>query len=210
MRYLYIIVATTLFCLNAIGVQAQEISSFDREIIEQRILEKVNDFISYIPEIAGKGTVAEEEKILGQKYIDKVLNLFLGGGKPFKYINENGITKRHVVKITVSKGDKVKTLSLKKYLTRLLNESIEKVSFNRCAAIRIEEEPVIVDSIKYLAVASVVFVQNDSINDKLYINDKKSPKIKAYVQRVVVMTPDGEDIFWIAKLGDISIKEEEQ
>ncbi len=210
MRHLYIIVVTLLLCLNATGIQAQKISSFDREIIEQRILEKVNDFFAYIPEITGKGTGAKEEKQLGQKYIERALDLFLGEGKPFKYIDEKGMTKRNVVRITVSKGDMVKTLSLKKYLTRLLTVSSEKISFDKCLAIRIEEEPVIVDSIKYLAVASVVLVQKDSVNDKLYINDNGAKRIKAYIQRKVVMTPDGEEIIWIAKLGDISIKEEEE
>lgn len=208
MKYLYIIIATSLFCLNATSITAQTISSFDREIIEQRILEKVNDFFAYIPEIAGKGTGAKEEKQLGKKYIDRALDLFLGEGKTFKYIDENGVVKRHTVIISVNKSDNVKTLSLKKYLTKLLTAPNEKISFDKCTAIRIEEEPVIVDSIKYLAVASVILVQNDSINGKLYINDKEAKRIKAYVQRKVVMTPNGEDIFWIAKLGDISIKEE--
>lgn len=209
MKCLYI-VATYLFCLNVIGVQAQGISSFDREIIEQRILERVNDFFSYIPEIAGKGAGTKDEIKLGKKYIVRALDLFLGEGNPFEYIDEKGMTKHHVVRVNVSKGDKVKTLSLKNYLMRLLVMPNEKISFDKCAAFRIEEEPIVVDSVKYLAIASVVLVQNDSISDKLYINDKEAREIKVYVQRKVVMTPDGEDIFWIAKLGDINIKEEEK
>lgn len=204
------LIVTFLLSLNVINIQGQMISAFDRGIIEQRILEKVNDFFSYLPEIAGKGNGSKEERALGNRYLDRTLNLFLGEGSTFGYLDENGHKRKGVVKISISSGGQIKTLSLKKYLTKLLKSPYDRISFNKCTAIRIDEEPVVVDSIQYLAIASVVLIQSDSINNSLYINDDGAKKIKVYVQRKVVLTPDGEDVFWIAKLGDINIKDEKE
>ena len=201
---------TFLLFMNVICVRGQVISSFDREVIEQRILEKVNDFFSYLPEISGKGNGSKKDRALGKKYVDRTLKLFLGDGKIFEYIDQNGQKREDFVKITISSRKNVKTLSVEKYLKRLLKAPYEKISFDKCNAIRIDEEPVVVDSIKYLAIASVVLIQSDSISNMLYVNDDGAKKIKVFVQRKVVITPKGEDIFWIAKLGDIFIKEEKE
>lgn len=211
MRHFYIIM-TVLFSLNDINIQAQEISSFDREIIEQRILEKVNDFFAYIPEIAGKSVRPLEERKLAQKYIDKALDLFIGEGHNYKFIDQTGRERTHeAVKVTISSNGRVKNMFLRTYLKRLLSgKSKSRVVFEKCTAMRIDEEPVIVDSVKYLAIASVVLIQNDSVSNQLTINDKDASKIKVYVQRKVVLTPEGEDVFWIAKLGDITIKEKKE
>ena len=44
----------------------------------------------------------------------------------YQLLKEKGMTKRNVVRITVSKGDMVKTLSLKKYFAKVPAEEIEK------------------------------------------------------------------------------------
>lgn len=207
MRYLlYIIVVIFLSSLNITGIQAQEISSFDREMIEQLVRERVGDFLSYISEISSERAVMKEEKQLRQKYIDVALGLFLGEGNPFTYIDERGMPQQHhAVRISVANGGMVEKISLKNYLARLLVVLDKGISFGKCAEFRIEKKPIIVDGIKYLAVASVVFVQYNSADDKL--NGKGIQKIVAYVRRQVVMTSDSKEFVWSVKLGDISVKE---
>ena len=79
-----------LMCLFSISIQAQiyrnseDLSDEERATLEQRVIEKINDFLSYLPEIAAKSNKSEEEKKLARKYIGLTLDLFIGEGKKYQ------------------------------------------------------------------------------------------------------------------------------
>lgn len=79
------VIFTIIMCMFYLNVFAQnELSDDERVTIEQRVLEKIDDFISYLPEIAAKNNKSEDEKQLAQKYISKALDLFIGEGKEYE------------------------------------------------------------------------------------------------------------------------------
>ena len=86
-----------LMCLFSINIQAQsyrnseDLSDEERATLEQRVIEKINDFLSYLPEIAAKSNKSEEEKKLARKYIGLTLGLFIGGGERYPYTDNAGI-----------------------------------------------------------------------------------------------------------------------
>ena len=70
-----------VLCFGMFDVYAQNgyvLSADERKTIEQRVIEKIDDFLSYLPEIAAKSNKSKEEKQLALKYINKTLELFIG------------------------------------------------------------------------------------------------------------------------------------
>lgn len=63
------IILAFILCSLTFMVQAQEITESEKATLEQRVKEQIDDFISYLPEIAGKSGKPYQEKVLAQKYI---------------------------------------------------------------------------------------------------------------------------------------------
>ena len=100
------IILAFILCSLTFMVQAQEITESEKATLEQRVKEQIDDFISYLPEIAGKSGKPYQEKVLAQKYIKSALELFIGKGEQYPYIDQNGNKRLHeAVKMqTTSRG----------------------------------------------------------------------------------------------------------
>ncbi len=85
---------------------AQELIADEFETYNQRAIEKIYDFLSYLPEIAAKKDKSVDEQQLAQKYISKALELFIGEGEEFEYEDQTGNKRIHeAVKMkTTSRG----------------------------------------------------------------------------------------------------------
>lgn len=203
-KYFFIIL---LLCIGTRGTQAQNLTDQEREVIEQRIVEKINDFISYLPEIAAKANRPKEEKELAKKYIGKALDLFIGKGYDYMYIDQNNIERMHdAVKMqTTSRGIPNEPKPMRKYLNRLMALDYQKVEIDTCSAVRIDKHIHERPNGQYIATASFIQAFRGWRDGKLVINDKDIKQVTVYVERVVIDSPEGKDVFWIIRLGDIRI-----
>ena len=82
------IILAFILCSLTFMVQAQEITESEKATLEQRVKEQIDDFISYLPEIAGKSGKPYQERVLAQKYIKSALELFIGKGEQYSYIDQ--------------------------------------------------------------------------------------------------------------------------
>ena len=203
-KILYLV---ALLWLGTLGTQAQSISDNEREDIEQRIIEKINDFISYLPEIAAKSSRPMEERKLAQKYIEKALDLFIGMGYNYTYIDQAGNERIHdAVKMqTTSRGIPNPPRYMRSYLPRLMALKYQKVEIDTCSAVRIDKHIHDAGNGQYTATASFIQSFRGWRDGKLVINDKDIKQVTVYIERKVIETPEGEDVFWIIRLGDIRI-----
>lgn len=196
-----------LLCLGTLCTQAQTITDKEREDIEQRIIEKINDFISYLPEIAAKSSRPMEERKLAQKYIEKALDLFIGKGYDYMYIDQAGNKRHHdAVKMqTTSGGIPNPPRYMRSYLPRLMALKYQKVEIDTCSAVRIDKHIHDAGNGQYTATASFIQSFRGWRDGRMFINDKDIKQVTVYIERKVVETPEGEDVFWIIRLGDIRI-----
>ena len=203
-----------ILCMFWMNVHAQnyELSSDERETIEQRVIEKINDFLSYLPEIAAKGNKSQDEKQLALKYIDKTLELFIGEGNDYEYKDQTGQWRWHeAVKMqTTSRGRANRPQPMKNYLKRLMALPYQKVEIDTCQAVRIDKNLHPAGDGRW--VGSAIFIQafRATIDGRLVVNDKDAKQVTVYVERKEVdMGPlGGKEIVWIIKLGDIRITTE--
>ena len=64
------IILAFFLCSFVYMAQAQEMTESEKATLEQRIREQIDDFISYLPEIAAKSDKSYKEKLLALKYIN--------------------------------------------------------------------------------------------------------------------------------------------
>lgn len=202
-----ILYLATFLCFCTLHVQAQSITDKEREEIEQRIIEKINDFISYLPEIAAKSNRPMEERKLAQKYIEKTLDLFIGKGYDYMYIDQAGNKRNHdAVKMqTTSGGIPNPPRYMRSYLPRLMALKYQKVEIDTCSAVRIDKHIHDAGNGQYTATASFIQSFRGWRDGRIVINDKDIKQVTVYIERHSVPIPEGEDIFWVIRLGDIRI-----
>ena len=206
-NFLYLVLIFSTFSITGFAQNQQELTPEERETIEQRVIEKINDFLSYLPEIAAKSNKPLEERRLAQKYITKTLELFIGEGKNYQYQDQYGEWRWHeAVKMqTTSRGrvNRPKPMSL--YLNSLMALPYQTVQIDTCSAVRISNKLHSVGNGKYTG--SAVFIQafRATRDGRLVVNDKDAKQVTIYVERKEI--PIG-DVVWIIKLGDVRITTE--
>lgn len=205
-----------LMCLFSINIQAQsyrnseDLSDEERATLEQRVIEKINDFLSYLPEIAAKSNKSEEEKKLARKYIGLTLDLFIGEGKKYQYQDNAGVWRWHdeVKMQTTSRGRANTPKPMATYLERLMALPYQKVEIDTCSAVRINKKLYKQADGQYTG--SAVFIQafRATRDGRLVVNDKDAKQVTIYVKREEIEVNGQTDTVWIIKLGDIRITTE--
>lgn len=193
---------------NGYAQNGYDISEKERISIEQRIIEKINDFLSYLPEIAAKSNKSQDEKQLALKYIDKALELFIGEGNDYQYQDQTGNWRWHdAVKMqTTSRGRANRPQPMKQYLKKMMALPYQKVEIDTCSAVRINKKLYPTGDGRYTG--SAVFIQafRATRDGRLVVNDKDAKQVTIYVERQVIDIIDGRtDIVWVIKLGDVRI-----
>lgn len=197
-------------CFSCIKTQAQEVlSNEERATIEQRVLEKIDDFISYLPEIAAKKNKSYEEQQLALKYINKTLDLFIGEGNPYEYIDQAGNKRLHeAVKMqTTSRGRRNTPIPMKTYLNRLMALPYQKVEVESCKAIRINKHLHYVGNNRWSGSAVFMQVFRATKDGRLVVHDTDEKQVTFYVDREeYAIGPDGQkQVVWTIRLGDMRI-----
>jgi len=203
-----------VFILNVCGLNmyAQSehgLSQDERETIEQRVIEKINDFLSYLPEIAAKSNKPQDEKLLALKYIDKALELFIGEGNDYAYKDQAGNKRWHeAVKMqTTSRGRANRPQPMKRYLKRLMALPYQDVEIDTCSAVRISTKLHEVGDGLYTGSAYFIQAFRATSDGRLVVNDKDAKQVTIYVKQVPVIADvhGKKEYTWIIKLGDIRI-----
>lgn len=201
------IILAFFLCSLVSMVQAQEMTESEKATLEQRIREQIDDFISYLPEIAGKSSRPQKEKQLALKYINSALELFIGKGYAYPYIDQNGNNRTHeAVKMqTTSRGIANRPKLMKRYLSGLINLPYQKVEVDKCSAVRINKHLYKISEGRYAATAVYLQAFRAWRDGRLIINDKDAKQVTVYVDKKVIDTPNGSKTYWEIQLGDIRI-----
>ncbi len=208
-KVLLILMVFCAFVINAYAQSGYELSQEERETIEQRVIEKINDFLSYLPEIAAKSDKSKEEKELALNYIDLALKLFIGEGKDYQYRDQAGVWRWHeAVKMqTTSRGRANRPQPMVRYLNKLMALPYQTVEVDTCSAVRINKKLHPTGDGRYTG--SAVFIQafRATRDGRLVVNDKDAKQVTIYVERKDIdLGPiGGIETVWIIKLGDIRI-----
>ena len=216
--YVYYILRTAavffLLCLLTFKVQAQnlntsvELSEDERVALEQRAIGKIYDFLSYLPEIMAKSNKSVEEKKLAKRYIEHTLNLFIGGGKEYQFIDNLGVRRWHdkVIIQNISRGKARTPMPIDKYLERLMTMPCHKVTVDSCNAIVINKIHKTTDD-QYWANADVMVISQD-LRDGRYVIKKSEHQINININPQIIDINVQEDPIGPTFLGDIHIKSE--
>ncbi len=201
------IILAFFLCSFVYMAQAQEMTESEKATLEQRIREQIDDFISYLPEIAAKSDKSYKEKLLAQKYIKSALDLFIGKGDQYTYIDQSGNKRLHeAVKMqTTSRGIPNRPQPMKRYLPRLMNLRYQEVEVDKCSAVRINQHLYKIGEGKYAATAVFLQVFRAKRDGKIVLDNKDAKQVTVYVDKSVVETPNGSKTYWKIQLGDIRI-----
>jgi len=199
---------TFILSILVLGVSvghAQELTADKIETCKQRVIEKIDDFISYLPEIASKNKSADEQK-LAQKYINKALELFIGEGEDYEFEDQAGNKRMHeAVKMqTTSRGRANAPLPMKSYLNRLARMHYQKINVDS-AEIYIPEKIIHFGNGLHIGLFNIIMVKN--IHGKAILDDEHMKKIKLYFKpEPYMVSPNGdEQIVWPVKIGNVYV-----
>ena len=216
--YVYYILRTAavffLLCLLTFEVQAQnlntsvELSEDDHEVLEHKAVERINDFLSYLPEIAAKSNKSEDEKKLARKYIEHTLRLFIGGGERYQYQDNAGIWRWHDgVKVqTIARGRANTPKPIIQYLQQLMTLPYHKVVIDTCNTIVINKIYKLDDG-QYVANANVMVVSQNLQDGRLEIK-RSNLQMNIYIKPQIIDVCGQTETYWPTYLGDIRIKSE--
>ena len=204
------LISLILIVLGISHGYAQELSPDEKLTLERCCLEKVDDFISYLPEIASKKYKSYDEQQLALRYVGKALELFIGCGEDYEYFDQTGTKRQHkAAQIqTFSHGRSNAPISVKRYLTRLINLPYQAIKIDTCYAFRMDS---IIHSLGdglFVATGTMVYVTRAVTGDGVSIHDENCIKISLYVRREdYTIGPIGETVHvWsTGKLGDMKI-----
>ncbi len=178
--------------------------------IEQEVKNKVNNFISYLPDIAATSNKSAEKRRLAKRYKERALKLFIGQGEDYPYIDVQGNKRMHsaVTMQTTSRRRKNKPKRLTTYLDRLMALPYHKVEVDTCQAVRLNNDIHKVGDNKWAC--TVYFIQTFKAYNReggCVVNDKDAKKVTVYIDREEVFDPKTGKIneFYVVQLGDISI-----
>lgn len=196
---------TFIFAMLVLGMSighAQELTAEERETCEQRAIEKICDFISYLPEIAKKKNKSVDEHQLAQKYISKALELFVGEGEEYEYEDQAGNKRMHEsVKIqTTCRGRTKSPLPVKGYLNSLMHLPYQKVIVDS-AELYIPEKTIHFENGLHIGLFNIIMVKN--IHGKAIIDDEHMKKIKLYFKPEPYI--GDEQIVWPVKIGNVYV-----
>ena len=197
-------------CLSSISAQVD--NNFDtnltdeqKEEMKERIIQKLDDFQDELRIIA-----AGETRNVKNEAKDRALDLFIGEGEPYPYIDNYGNRKMHKAAQmqTSSRRRGIVTQSMKSYLnavSHMEDYRYQKVEITQAGAVRVSN--IYQKGNEYIAIASIFqkFVAYTHEGGTIIDYDVKT--VKVHIKPKSYMTPDGQIVVWEAKLGDFKVTE---
>jgi len=193
-----------LFCGIATTV-AQSLSQEEKEELQLRAKQKIEDFMGHLSTIASRD-MPQENKATARK---AALNLFIGKGEAYMFTDDYGNKIQHdPVKMQVSSKTtgRVTPRLMKNYLTSLGNMArYTKVVIENADVVRVDNIHETGDG-KYEAVAYFSQKFIGYRDGRILYSDVTEKKVRIYIERTAVPMPDGNSqIIWKVLLGDIYV-----
>lgn len=205
-----IVVMTSLLFNAYAGNRSIELSEDQKGEIEQAVRNKVNDFISYLPEIAATSKKSMEIRKEAKRYKALTLKLFIGEGEEYPYADARGNERMHapVTMQTTSRGIINKPKRLTTYLDRLMALPYYRVEVDTCQAVKLTNNIHKIGENKWAC--TVYYIQAFKAYNRengIIINDKDPKKVTVYITREEVFNPKTGIVneFYVVQLGDICI-----
>lgn len=202
-KFLIAVICALLFQQNAVAQQVT-LSDEEKGELQIRVKQKIEDFQMHLGTIASKANVTEASKDAATA---SALELFIGRGKPYEYMDNYGIIRTHEA-VKMQTSNRKKTFPPKpmtQYLRSLRNLTYSKVIIESADAVRVDNIFETSDG-KYEAVA--YFSQNfcGYRDGRLVYNDVTEKKVKVYVEKETIPRPSGESqVIWRVLLGDMYV-----
>lgn len=182
-----------------------KLSDEDKELISERIRQKLDSFQDNLSMIAGKN-----EDDLKNRALKSCLELFIEKGEPYLEYGSNSSTpiKNSGVKMqTSSRNGQKRTQLMKSYLNRMKGMlNYTNIVIEAADAVKVGDIYRQSDG-RYISTATICqhFIGFRE-NYKVY-EDYTLKTVKIYIDKEEIMTPDGKQIAWLIKLGDMSVLE---
>jgi hypothetical protein len=194
-----------ILVLAAPAVQAQVLSQEDKEELQIRTKQKIEDLQGHLSTIASRSVSPALKDIATRS----ALKLFIAKGDSYYY--EDAYRKRTLhdpVIMQVSSKYRATPINrpMKQYLNSLRNMTrYSKVVIENADVVRVDNIRETAEG-KYEAVAYFCQKFCGYRDGKLIYNDVTEKKVKVYVEREEVAMPDGEtQVIWLVLLGDIYV-----
>ena len=197
--------AMLMLLVGSANMYAQSLSQEEKEELQMRARQKIEDFQGHLSTIASRD-MPQENKATARK---AALNLFIGKGEAYQYTDAYGNRLRHdPVKMQVSSKTtrRVNTRLMKSYLVSLGNMArYTKVVIENADVVRVDNIHETADG-QYEAVAYFSQKFIGYRDGRILYTDVTEKKVRIYVDRTAVPMPDGNSqIIWKVLLGDIYV-----
>lgn len=206
----FFVAVTSIFFNIYAGNSSKELTEDQKGAIEQAVKYKVDDFISYLPDIAATSNKGVETRRLAKRYMAQALKLFIGEGQEYPYADAHGNERMHapVTMQTTSRGIKNKPKRLTTYLNRLMALPYHRVEVEKCEAVKLCNDIHKIGENKWTCTA--YFIQTFRAYNKengCIIYDKDPKKVTVYITCDSVFNAKTGELneFYAVQLGDISI-----
>lgn len=207
--------AQSMNVAEALGVSENEL-----EAVQERIIEKVNDFQSNFQDMAGRGRVSHENKI---KLRDYTLKLFIGEGESY-LVSEprydakgnflgNKEYKHEAVKMgTINSKYKKNRLyfPMTTYLSGLIkrsenpNDRYKEILIEAADAVRVDNLRKGNSEGEFVATAHILQHYVGYYQDGIHFYEDHTAKhFTVYFKRLEISTPEGDIYYWQILLGDV-------
>lgn len=202
--------AQNINVINDLGIEAEEL-----DMVQDRIKEIVKDFQRWLQDLAGRGNLSHKEKMA---VYDRAIKLFIGEGKPYKipvpspYGGFEEKTFPAVKMGTINSkfsGERHQT-PMKDYLMGLINKSedpnykYKQIVIEAAAAVRVDNFSKVGEG-RYTATAHILqhFVGYRDNELRFFYEDYTAKRIKIFINRIELVTPEGIEHYWEIQLGDV-------
>ncbi|MDE7456857.1 MAG: hypothetical protein K2M96_09170 [Prevotella sp.] len=182
--------------------QGVTLSDEDKGELQIRVKQKIEDFLMYLGTIASKAGVSEASKDAATA---SALELFIGRGKSYEYIDGYGNRKMHrpVQMQTSNRYRKYPPKPMTQYLKNLRNLTYPNVVIEAADAVRVDNIFETPDG-RYEAMAYFIQKFHGNGGDRPDYDDITEKKVKIYVEKEIIPTPSGANqVIWLVLLGDI-------
>jgi hypothetical protein len=178
---------------------AQEMTVDEKKAFQIRAKEKIDEYKYYLSEIDNKD-VSNDVK---GDYVHQALNLFIGKGESYSYMDENDSLQIHVpVKTQISSLNRHNSqyVNTKTYLQNLINLSYTKVEIFSADVIRVGNIHKV--NGKYIGIAYIQETFCGYRDGLEFYKDITIKKIKIYMDETDIKSPTGR-----CYLGNTSVVE---
>lgn len=215
MKSLYLRITLILFSLLAIdSISAQELTQREKEALQIRVKNKVDEYQFYLAQLANKRSTSAEVK---NNAYNLAIKLFIGECENYTIhepYTEYGMEKyrevsKPAVRMEISskyRSTKSRTL-MKRYLNNLRNNQVyDQIEITDADIVRVDNIYKVGDHYECMAYFCQKYVGYR--DNRVIYSDITTKKVRVYIQAIQVPKSDGStETIWNALLGDIYVIE---